>query len=461
MTRFNPTSLLWRMARIASIFVVFAVGAAAATLMFERMLLNQVQAVTESANVAFTRIFVNEAWDELRPMMDIEAKTQPRDNPSLRSIDLRVRRLTKGTDLVKVKIYNMQGLTIYSSDPTQIGESKANNKGFEEASQGRVASETTYRGKFGSFDGEIYQRNMVSSYVPVKSGDSVEAVVEVYVDRTTSIEGLDADIRTAWTYFGPGTGFAFLLVVLLCRLGHRDQTLSTAKASAKGAQARSDAGDTDTPAALLWEATQALSGDCDQLQRAARDHQDSTPDSGAWQAIRVPLQSLQARIDELVLIQKPEQSSSVAAHTSQQPLGTLVASVMAAFRERNAEQAIELSGHVAPTLVQQIPGSTQSLARLLGLMLDEASRRTGCGTLRLNIQPGAAGVMQIEVVGTRDGAANPEAANADLSLTFSAARSLVRALGGSIERASNSSHGPWLSAKLPVSAGAKAPFAAK
>jgi hypothetical protein len=90
-------------------------------------------------------------------------------------------------------------------------------------------------------------------------------------------------------------------------------------------------------------------------------------------------------------------------------------------------------------------------------MLDEASRRTGRGTLRLNIQSGLDGVMQIEVVGTRsDGEPTPDEANAFHSLTLSAARSLARSLEGSVERASNSSQGPWISAKLPLRAGAKA-----
>lgn len=458
MTRFVQALTQWRSARLAAIFIVFAIGVVAAVLMFERMLLNQVQAVTETANVAFTRIFVNEAWDELKPMMDLEAKAHPRENPSLRLIDLRVRRLTNGTDLVKVKIYNMQGLTIYSSDPTQLGENKASNKGFQEASQGQVASETTYRGKFGGFDGEIYKRNMVSSYVPVKGIESIEAVVEVYVDRTTSVESVDAAIRSAWTYFGPGTGIVFLFVLLLSRSGHRDKTMRTAKTSGEGEQTLSDTSNPDAPAALLWEATQALNADCKQLELAALPHQNSTPVSEAWQAMTVPMQSLRTRIDELMLIQKPEQSCSLSTNTSGQPLGTLVEAEMAAFRKRNADRDIELSGHVAPMLAQQSPGLTVALARLVGLMLDEASRRTGPGTLRLNIQPSGEDAMQIEVVGTRNSTPNTDVSNAVHSLTLSAARSLARALNGSVESASSSAHGPWLSAKLPISSGAKAPF---
>ena len=455
MTRFSQALMQWR---FAALLIVFAVGALTSVHMFERMLLNQVQAVTEAANVAFTRLFVNEAWIELRPMMDMEAKKHPRDNLQLREVDLRVRRFTKGTDLIKVKIYNMQGLTVYSSDPAQLGEDKASNKGYQTASRGRVASETNYRGKFGAFDGELYQRNLISSYVPVKGANGVEAVVEVYADRTASIEGVDAEIRTAWTYFGPGAGIAFVLVLLLAYPGHRGEAKRTATTAGEGCQTLTDTSDPVTPAALLREATQVLSTDRDQLASALQAHRDSAPDSEAWQALRVPLRSLLARIDELVLIQKPEQSNLLLADKGQQTLGALADSVMTAFRERNAGQGIELNGHVAPALTHHIPESTQALARLVDLMLDEASRRTGRGMLRLNFQPGADGVMQIEVVGTRaDGEPTPEAASSNYSLTLGAARSLARALEGSLERMSISSQGPWFSANLPLNAGAKAP----
>ena len=456
MTRFGRALTQWR---FAALLTVFAVGAVTSVHMFERMLLNQVQAVTEAANVAFTRLFVNEAWNELHPMMDMEAKTHPRENLFLRTVDMRVRRFTKGTDLIKVKIYNMQGLTVYSSDPAQLGEDKAANKGFQAASRGRVASETNYRGKFGAFDGELYQRNLVSSYVPVRGDKGVEAVVEIYADRTSSIEGVNAEIRTAWTYFGPGAFIAFLFVLLLTRSGHPDKATRTAKTAGEGAQTLTGTSDPEAPARLLREATQVLSADREQLERALLAYQDAAHDSEAWRALRAPLQSLLTRIDELVLIQQPEQADSLLAGNSQQPLGALVESAMAAFRGRNAGQGIELSGHVVPALADHNPESTQALARLVDLMLDEASRRTGRGLLRLIFQTGANGAMQIEVVGNRaDGEPTPDAAYADHSLTLSAARSLAQALGGSIERTSTSSRGPWLSANLPLNARAKAPL---
>ncbi len=452
MTRPRTTFRQRHSARFALLLIVFMVGAVTSMHMFERMLLNQVQAVTEAANVAFTRLFVNEAWSELRPMLDIAAKTHPSKNPALRDVDLRVRHFTKGTDLIKVKIYNLQGLTVYSSDPAQLGEDKAGNKGFQAAARGRVASETTYRGKFGAFDGELFQRNLVSSYVPVRGEQGVEAVVEVYADRTTSMEGVEAEVRAAWAYFGPGMSIAFMFVWLLLRSGQHDRGKQMATATGDDAGASTGNDDPDAPAALLSEATQVLSTDREHLQRVLKGHRDASPDHATWQALSTSMEALLKRIDELVLIQAPEKATSLLAGNHQQPLGEQIESVMAAFRERHAGRGIELSGHVAPALVKQSPASVPALVRLVDLLLDEASQRTGRGLIRLNFQPGKGGGMQIDVVGTRAiDEPPPAAAHAAHSLTLSAARAIARALQGHIEQPSSTERGPWLSASVPLS----------
>ena len=438
--------------RFALILMVFVVGSLVSMHMFERMLLSQVQAVTEAANVAFTRLFVNEAWNELRPMLDIEAKAHPRNNPSLSDVDMRVRRFAKGTDLIKVKIYNMQGLTVYSSDPSQLGEDKANNNGFLAAARGRVVSETNYRGKFGAFDGELYERNLVSSYVPVRGVQGVEAVVEIYADRTTSIEGVEAEIRKAWAYFGPSMVVAFLVVWLLAQSGPRSDNRHMANTTGQANDAKTDDSEHSTPEALLRETAQALRADGECLDQALQAHAKSPPDPATWQALRKPLQSLLARIDELHLIHGSEQLTPSMTTGSALPLGTQIESVITTFRERHANHGIEISGHVAPALANHRSSSTQAVARLVDLLLREAVQSNGPGQLRLNFQLGQSGAMNIEIVGTRasDGRLQ-EISDPAPSLSLSAARALAKALKGRIERTSTTSQGSWLSASVPLS----------
>ncbi len=86
--------------------------------------------------------------------------------------------------VVKIKLYDSDGRTVYSSEAKQIGEDKRGNAGFRAASAGRVASELTHRDKFSAFEGIIEDRDVLSTYVPVRlPGTSVSgprAVFEVY-----------------------------------------------------------------------------------------------------------------------------------------------------------------------------------------------------------------------------------------------------------------------------------------
>lgn len=156
-----------------------------------------VQDSTEASNRTLTRVFVNQNWDAVKPLLPppgsgVEAA---KSNPHIPAIDQIVRRFSLYTDVLKVKIYDRGGVTVYSSDPKQIGEDKARNLGFQAAARGQSASELTYRGKFGAFDGELFDRNLVSTYVPVRVGEEIEAVLEIYADRTQSIEFINRALR--------------------------------------------------------------------------------------------------------------------------------------------------------------------------------------------------------------------------------------------------------------------------
>ena len=54
------------------------------------------------------------------------------------------------------KIYNLDGLTGYSSDPSEIGEDKTNNPGFFSAARvGKAVSRLTFRDTVSVFEGTV------------------------------------------------------------------------------------------------------------------------------------------------------------------------------------------------------------------------------------------------------------------------------------------------------------------
>ena len=106
--------------------------------------------------------------------------------PEIEQINQDILHKIRGLRVAKVKIYDLNGLVVFSTQASQIGDNKAHNSGFQDARGGRVASEIIFRDSFSSFEGSIYDRNLVASYVPVRSSfdQPVEAVFEIYSDIT-------------------------------------------------------------------------------------------------------------------------------------------------------------------------------------------------------------------------------------------------------------------------------------
>ncbi len=109
-----------------------------------------------------------------------------RKHPLNTALDADMKRMMRGHDVVKVKIYDLTGKTIYSSDPSQIGEDKRDNQGFIAARNGAPTTELTHRDSFSAFESVIEDRDVLSSYVPIRFSDSgpVEGVFEIYEDVT-------------------------------------------------------------------------------------------------------------------------------------------------------------------------------------------------------------------------------------------------------------------------------------
>jgi signal transduction histidine kinase len=177
-------------------------------------------AVHEAGNVTLTRLFANSLWDEyIAPyvaevtqipanqcisMTDVEkdgkmsappAKkacfkavgAEIKKNPGFELVNEKVFDATRGTSVFKIKVFDLRGITVYSSEHSQVGDSKIDNLGWQSAMKGIPASELTHRDTFSAFEGNVEDRDVISSYLPVYepgTTDKLVGVFEIYSDVT-------------------------------------------------------------------------------------------------------------------------------------------------------------------------------------------------------------------------------------------------------------------------------------
>jgi hypothetical protein len=175
---------------------------------------------TENANATVTRIFINEVYPDLQnELMLTYDRQQTKDSltaDELTRVDQRVRKFMIGTDILKTKIYNINGVTVYSSDASQIGETKTDNRGFNLASRGDVTTQVTYRGQFSAFDGEVYDKNLIASYVPIHGENrKIIGVAEIYTDRTVSLGYVEEMLMKLQAVMVPSLAVVLLLIALI------------------------------------------------------------------------------------------------------------------------------------------------------------------------------------------------------------------------------------------------------
>ncbi|AUH51010.1 hypothetical protein CXB49_09395 [Chromobacterium sp. ATCC 53434] len=149
----------------------------------------QLLKLEKSRAASLAQIFENSLWPGFRPLIPLAGQPD-RLRQVARQAELRdaVVRLMRGTDAIKLKVYALNGLTLFSTDTRQIGEDESDNPGFRSAASNSPASELAHSHSIDAFEHTLTERDIISTYVPVHGPDGkVEGVLEIYLDATPFI----------------------------------------------------------------------------------------------------------------------------------------------------------------------------------------------------------------------------------------------------------------------------------
>ena len=175
---------------------------------------------TELRNLGLATAIANTirpAYDEFL-FQHVRSGTPLPDDPRRKDLTETLKRVIHGIPVVKIKIYTIDGVTIFSTDGNELGVDKRLNPLFQNARVGRTASELTRRGEKSKSEDEVATFDLVSTYIPItEANGKVAAVFELYSDVSEAVQRIErASLRLL---AGLALIFASLYGILLLIVG--------------------------------------------------------------------------------------------------------------------------------------------------------------------------------------------------------------------------------------------------
>ena len=219
----EPTSAAPRRSRLRLIHSFLILGGMVVLLgaftlsYFNRSVSNdQFTSLAEQNNVALTQAFANAVWPDFESFLTGAGRRSAEDirgDPNTAALKDAVRHLVHGTEVLKIKIYNTAGMTVFSTDPAQIGGDYSKNERFLAALNGQMASELERRDTFLALDGERKNVWVLSSYIAIRPGGAAGEIVGI-AETYTDVSAFQAELDYTGSLL-VGTSAIVLLLIFV------------------------------------------------------------------------------------------------------------------------------------------------------------------------------------------------------------------------------------------------------
>ncbi len=420
--------------------VAIAVATLALVLFYRQGAVSDLVASAETHNVSLARSFANTIWPEFADYIT----TVDEDGEGLRQrsetgqLDDALRMLTEGLPVLKIKIYNLQGLTVYSSQASQMGEDKSDNSGFLMSRDGGTPStKMSFRDSFSAFSGAVENRDLVETYIPVQDTDgTVVGVLEIYTDVTPSMARLDrnttGNIAIYLLIFSLLYGALFIIVRRADRIlkGQYLKLEDTEKnIHAKNAALKNEIAEREQAEAELRDAKEAAEAANRTKSEflATVSHEVRTPMNGVLgmagllldsdlaeeqreytETIRESGEGLMTIIDDILDFSKAE-AGEIKLVESDFELVPLIDHAVELFGPEAGKKGIDLAAYLAPGIARQLCGDAGRIRQILLNLIGNAVKFTDSGgvTLAVTVEDAAPAdggmVLRFEVSDTGTG----------------------------------------------------------
>ncbi len=420
--------------------LVIAVVTVVMVLFYRQGAVSDLIASAETHNVSLARSFANTIWPDVADYVTTvdEDGDGLRQRPETAQLHDVLRTLTDGLPVLKIKIYNLDGLTVYSSQASQMGEDKSGNAGFLMArDDSRPASKLSSRDSFSAFSGAVENRDLVETYVAVQGANgSVEGVLEIYTDVTPLKDRLDRNTASYMALFL--LIFAVLYGALFVIVRRADGILNKQylelEENEKNIQAKNLALEGEIAEREQAEAALRTAKEAAETANRAKSeflaivsHEVRTPMNGVlgmagmlldselsqeqWdyaRTIKKSGQSLMTIIDDILDFSKAE-AGKLTLEELDFGLVPLIDNVLELLGPEANGKGIDLAGYLAPGIPRDLRGDDGRIRQVLLNLIGNAVKFTKSGGVTLEVtvdgEPSvtAGVVLRFVVTDTGDG----------------------------------------------------------